>query len=176
MITPRHERLAALLAAGVPDAFLRTLHTLAEYGPLEHVLRPPEAAYFYLPSAYETQESLVGWSVTPICEGSNGDVFYLLLTRPGLQRFVQVERDHDEIGAEFGAEFAPLLAHLVIDLYAFSGLPRDTLTALAQRLGFPLAGSLFAALEQADAQGLRRSAEDDSAWRAACLPRFLLTD
>lgn len=173
MITPRHERLALLLAAGVPDAFLRTLHTLAEYGNLEHVLRPPEAAYFYLPSAYDTQESLIGWRVTPICEGSNGDVFYLLLTRPGLQRFVHIERDHDEVDSDFGAEFAPLLAHLVIDLHAFSGLPRDALVALCQRLGFPLAASLFEALEQADAQGLRRSAEDDSAWRAACLPRFL---
>lgn len=175
MITPRHERLAVLLKAGVPDAFLRTLPTLADDGKLEHVLRPPETAYFCLPSAYETQESLVGWNVTPICDGSNGDVFYLLLTRPGLQRFVQIEKDHDDIGNEFGAEFPPLLAHLMIDLYEFSGLPRNQLAALGQRLGFPLAASLFAALEQADALGLRRSAEADAAWRAEQLPQFLLT-
>lgn len=175
MITPRHDRLATLLAAGVPDAFLRTLHSLAEYGNLEHVLRPPEAAYFYLPPAYDTQESLAGWRVTPICEGSNGDVFYLLLTRPGLRRFVHVERDHDEIGHEFGAEFPPLLAHLLIDLHEFSALPPDRLADLGQRLGFPLAASLFAALDKADADGVRRSADDDSAWRAVHLPRFLLT-
>lgn len=175
MITPRHDRLATLLAAGVPDAFLRTLHTLAEYGSLEHVLRPPEAAYFYLPSAYETQESLVGWSVTPICEGSNGDVFYLLLTRPGLQRFVYIEKDHDDIGHDFGEEFPPLLAHLLIDLHEFAGLPRDRLADLGQRLGFPLAASLFDALEQAAVQGLRRTAEDDHSWRAMHLPPFLLT-
>jgi hypothetical protein len=175
MITPRQDRIATLRKAGVPASFLQALDTLADYGDLQHVLQAPDAAYFYLPSIDGTYESLAGWTVTPVCDGSNGDVFYVLLTRPGVRRFVYFTLESDEIHEDFGAEFPPLLAHLLVDLYEFSELPVAELAAIGQRLGFPLAASLFEALEQADAQGLRRSGADDKAWRAVQLPRFLLT-
>ena len=150
MLTTPENRVHKLKAAGVPDQFLLALEHLKEFGDLQFVLQPPEAAYFYLPSICDSYVCLSGWEVTPVCDGSNGDVFYVLLSTDRESKFAYFELENDEIYGDFGGNFLGLLAHLLIEFYEFSELSAGALTVLGERMGFGNADALFQALEQAN--------------------------
>lgn len=173
MLTNPENRIAKLKAAGVSDQFLQALEDLHEFGDLKYVIQPPEAAYFYLPSVCDSYGCLSGSEVTPVFEGSNGDVFYVLLSTNRESKFVYFELENDEIYGDFGSNFLGLLAHLLIEFYEFSELSVSELTVLGERMGFENAEALFQALEQADQSKLRSTFESDCNWRKQNVPRII---
>ena len=120
MLIPEEERREALLRAGVPETFLDAIDNLEEYGALQYLILEPEAAYDYLPTIEDEYEILDGYDIVPICDGPNGDSFYVLLLGSEGFRFVYFELEADEIYHDFKDSFQRLLAHLVIDWVEFT--------------------------------------------------------
>ena len=121
-------------------------------------------------------ECLSGWEVTPVCDGSNGEVFHVLLSTPDESKFVRFELENDEIYDDYGSDFQALLADLLIDLYEFSELPVDELVDVGERLGFVRPAALFRALVDASARHLRSTFQTDRLWRQAQLPGIIRGD
>ncbi len=155
-LTPAAERRQRLLAAGIPQAFLAALSSLDERSDdLDIVLRDEEDAYFYLPTS--SWADLEGYEVTPIASGSNGDTFFLLLTRGEEQRLV-------DFGLEEGIRleldsFDQALARIVME---FADLRDDLDDAAIERvaleLGYAKTRKLLAAWQAKDAEALKRLA------------------
>jgi hypothetical protein len=173
MLTTPENRIAKLKAADVPEEFLQALENLNAFGDFQFVIQTPEASYFYLPTICDTYRCLLGWEVTPICNGGNGDVFYALLSSEQKSKFVYFELENDEIYGDFGSNFLGLLAHLLIYFYEFSELPVNDLTVFGERMGFRNADALFQALEQASQDKQRATIEGDRNWRNTILPGII---
>lgn len=174
MLTKPEDRIEKLKAAGVNGHFLHAIEQLDAFGDLKFIISPPDASYFYLPSVCTSYSCLSSWEVTPICNGSNGDVFYTLLSAHDKYKFVYFELENDEIYGDFGHDFLGLLAHLLIEFYEFSEKTSiEELTGYGERMGFDNAGALFQALKQADECKLRSTFMDDEAWRKTHLPRII---
>ena len=136
MIVQEERRKENLLDAGVTSQFLDAIDRLEELGEIQYQIQKPEGAYWYLPSIEHEYEILKGFDITPICDGSNGDSFYVLLSKPDERKFVYFELEADEIYNDFGGSFQLLLAHLIIDLIGFSEDQNiEDITKLAESLG-----------------------------------------
>ncbi|MDD1794429.1 hypothetical protein LRP50_14945 [Enterovibrio sp. ZSDZ42] len=120
MIVQEESRKENLLSAGVTSQFIDAIDRLEELGEIQYQIQKPESAYWYLPSIENEYEILRGFDITPICDGSNGDSFYVLLSKPDERKFVYFELEADEIYNDFGGSFQLLLAHIIIDLMDFS--------------------------------------------------------
>lgn len=173
MLTPADQRIALLLSKGVPQAFLDALASLDEHGPLRFAIRPPQGAYFYLPKIAHYR-CIAGYTVTPIHDGANGDVFHVHLGRGGESRFVRFALERDEIHADYGGDFQRMLADLMIDLYESADeVPIEELARIGSRIGFVAPLRLLRALEAADQANLRSSFAADAQWRAGTVPTIL---
>lgn len=162
-ITAVADRSKVLIDAGVPSAFLSALDDLGSLGDLRFLLKAPESAYFYIPEIEKSYSCLLGWQITPICDGSNGDVFYVHLANSRDSKFVYFELENDEIYGDFGKNFQFMLAHLLIAFFEFSELGTEELSRIAGRLGFEKAPELLAALERDN--HMRDTFESDKNWR-----------
>jgi len=135
------------------------------------VIQGPDAAYYYLPDILDQSAILDGCEVTPVCDGINGDSFYVHLANALTSRFVYFVLEVDEIYRDFGASFRLLFADLLIELYEFADeTPIEELSRVGERLGLPKASRLLRALEEADRSGARRTMELDDAWREKRIP------
>ncbi len=170
MITPPEKRISALVDAGVPLSFLEAFANPDALGDLRFMLRAPDSAYFHLPQILNTRDILADFEVTPIVDGSNGDTFYVLLSRGGVRRFVHFELEADEIYGDFGEDFRLMLADLLIGIYEFSEQDLQSLIGVGRLLGFERSEDLFNALHEADQRGARNTFESDNAWRASFIP------
>ncbi|WP_394391754.1 hypothetical protein [Shewanella woodyi] len=136
MIVQEESRKENLLSAGVTSQFIDAIDRLEELGEIQYQIQNPEGAYWYLPSIENEYEILRGFDITPICDGSNGDSFYVLLSKPDERKFVYFELEADEIYNDFGGSFQLLLAHLVIDLMDLSEVQSiEDITKFAESLG-----------------------------------------
>lgn len=86
-LTPRGVRANRLRELGVPPAFISTIKRISKRRDcLEGSLLQEDNAYFYLTTGDWTE--LEGTEVTPLATGSNGDTFFLALTRDEATQFV----------------------------------------------------------------------------------------
>ena len=120
MIITEENRESVLLSQGATSSFIEALETLEEFGEIQYQIQNPEGAYYYLPSIENEYEILKGFDIVPICDGPNGDSFYVLLLRDEEARYVYFELEADEIYNDFGSSFQLLLAHIIIELQGFS--------------------------------------------------------
>ncbi|MBD3657599.1 hypothetical protein [Marinobacter sp.] len=174
MIVEAEKRKEVLVAAGVPEEFLSAIDSPNSFEDLEFIAKAPDGFYFYLPPVFKNYKILKGYDVTPIYEGSNGDTYYVLLTRDQEVRFVHFELEQDAIYSDYGNKFQFMLADFLIDYYEFA-----TEVSIAQlsdygvKLGFENSKALFEALEHADENGMRKTFELDENWRKENLPQFV---
>lgn len=174
MITPREYRAEVLLRAGVPRAFLDAMDHLDSVAKLRYCIARPDGAYHYLPQIAPAYKALMGWDITPVCDGANGDVFFVHMAYGNLTRFAHFELEVDEIYDDYGPNFQRMLADLLIDYYEFDDEAEiDELVAVGQKLGFVNSVGLFSALEQASENDARRTFELDKKWRKATLPGII---
>lgn len=174
MIIPLEQRAEVLLRAGVPPAFLAAMDKLESLAKLRFCISRPDGAYHYVPQIADGYKSLKGWDITPVCDGSNGDVFYVHMARGGESRFAHFELEVDEIYDDYGTNFQRMLADLLIDYYEFDDEAELAgLIAVGDQLGFVNSAGLFKALDEADSLSLRSSFESDARWREANLPDIL---
>jgi len=120
MIISKENREDKLISVGVKSQFFQALRNLEELGDLQFQIQEPTGAYFYLEQLENQYEILKDYHITPICDGSNGDTFYVLLSKEDEVRFVYFGLEDDEIYEDFKDSFELLLAHLIIELMDFS--------------------------------------------------------
>ncbi|RJG35908.1 hypothetical protein [Motilimonas pumila] len=174
MIVEAEKRKGVLVDAGVPEEFLSAIDSPNGFEDLEFIAKAPDGFYFYLPSVFKNYEILKGYEVTPIYEGSNGDTYYVLLTRGQEVRFVHFELEQDAIYSDYGAKFRFMLADFLIDYYEFATeVSIGQLSDYGVKLGFERSKALFEALEHADENGMRKTFELDKKWRKENLPQFV---
>lgn len=167
MIVPIQNREQTLVAAGVKREFLEALQQLEAYAGLRFVIKPPEGAYDYLPTIIGSYKILNGFTVTPVCDGANGDTFYVLLTQQSQKKFVYFSLESDCIYYDFGDDFQLLLAHIIIAVFEVSEESDADIIELAERIGFGKAPALIAALSELTvATNMQR-------WQQQELPRIL---
>jgi hypothetical protein len=174
MLTPVEKRTERLKAAGVFSEFLYAQDHPVEFQDLQDDLVFPDSAYFYLPQIYEASPYLVGWNITPVFDNSNGDIYYVHMEKDGIEKFACIYLEGQELGQDFGPDFRYLLMDFLIDLYEFYfDSPIADLARIGERLGFTNTNQLLNALVAAEEKGLRRSFEDDRAWREINLPLII---
>jgi len=120
MIILENERKNVLLEAGATQSFLDAVDNLEMMGEIQYQIQKPDGAYFYLPTIENEYDILSGYDIVPICDGPNGDSFYVLLKNKDNFKYVYFELEADEIYNDFGSSFQLFLAHLIIDYLGFS--------------------------------------------------------
>jgi hypothetical protein len=155
------ERRAQLLAAGVPEAFLRVL----ERDPMNDPLRGHLGETRWVGAQVADSRLPRGFAALSLY--GEGAEALLVLTRSDETRFVRFEAE-DGILDDYGGSFDLVLADLLIDLYE-EETPEAELEGWARELGFARLNELLAELEAAD----RSTFEKDEAWRATRLRELL---
>lgn len=174
MIIEAEKRRDILVSAGVPEQFLSAIEYPERFEDLKFMAKAPDGFYFYMPSVLDNYKILSGYDVTPIYEGSNGDTYYVLLTRDEEIRFIHFELEQDSIYEDYGSSFQLMLADFLIDYYEFATeVSIEQLSDYGVKLGFKNAKRLFEALEEADQNGIRKTFELDKKWRNEVLPKIV---
>lgn len=161
-ITSEEERRETLVSAGVSTEFLDAIDNPSKFEDLEFIFRYPKSFYWYYPDI-ASYKCLQGFEVTPVFDGSNGDMFYVMLSRQGERQFVQFELEQDEIYENFGDNFMYLMAYFLIRYYEFAELDLHQLSENGIEMGFEKSRQLFRMLAEADE---KRERMDDVKWRS----------
>jgi len=168
MIIQEQRRKEKLLSAGVTSQFLDAVDRLKELGDIQYQIQNPESAYYYLPSIENEYQILKGFDITPICDGPNGDSFYVLLSKPDESKFVYFELEIDEIYNDFGASFQLFLAHIIIELWDFSeDQSTEELVQFAASMGLAKAKDVMQGLSE-----LNQDADIEQ-WELNVLPNII---
>ena len=165
VITSEDIRRDKLISAGVPSEFLDAIENPSEFTDLEFLFQYPKSFYWYYPDI-ASYECLQGFEVTPIFDGSNGDTFFVMLSKQGERHFAWFELEQDEIYESFGSNFMYLLAYFLIKYYESTELNLDQLSEYGEQMGFEKSRQLFSMLADADEKCERM---DDVKWRSANL-------
>jgi hypothetical protein len=173
MITPLNKRMALLSKSGIPLPLLQAIENTEAHGDLHYVIRHPGAAYFYLPKIYHTRTYLNGYEITPICDGCNGEIFYVQLTNQINKKFISFSLENDAFYTSFDQDFRYLFADLLIQLYESSELLTTELIEIGKKLGFKNASALFSSLDIANETRERATFLLDSVWRNHKLPLII---
>lgn len=161
MITPEEDRRQRLISANVPAQLLDAINVSSECEDLEFIICYPKSAYHYLSNIQDQYAILLGYEITPIFDGCNGDTCSVMLTKGS------------EILDDFGSNFEVMFANLVIEYYEFSELTLDELIKNSKKLGFDQANILLEALSLADVKRERETFDNDRKWRNENLPRMI---
>lgn len=175
MITHIDKREEKLVAAGVPKALLAAIDKPSEFRNLEFVAKKPDGFYFCPESIWQDYEILSGFEVTPIYEGCNSDIYYVLLSKKHENRFVCFGLEQDEIYDDYGSNFSLMFASFLIDYYQFSDeVTLEELIDYGLRMGFTQSEKLFKELENADNNQFLTTFEEDKKWRNQILYEIIL--
>ena len=171
-LTELKRRRQVLEANGVPLGFLDAADSPEDYGDLRWLAGSFGEAYFYIPQILH-YEILRDATITPIWTDDGGETYLALHAREGETRFVRFGLESmDEFYRDYGTHVELMIAELLVRLYESSEESIDELSAIGVRIGFPNAQQLFQALERADANHERSTAEANRLWRARELPRI----
>jgi hypothetical protein len=174
MIVQKGQRKEILVNSGVATEFLDAIDHLEQYGDLQFMLKPPEGAYFYLPGIEKQYKILEGFNIVPICDGSNGDSFYVLLFNENETKYVRFELECDEIYCDYGPVFSLLLADIVIEFYEFADdLSSEEIAEIGLKLGLKASKLLLNELDAAESAGTRSTFEKDQLWKKEKLPLII---
>ncbi len=155
------ERRAQLLAAGVPEPFLRVL----ERDPAKDTLRAEFGDTKWMGAKFTDPRLPEGFTALSIFKV--GGAWLLALSRGEERSFIRFSAEDGGTDA-YGDSFEAALADILIELYE-AETPADQLVRWAHELGFSRGRELLAALEEAD----RSTFEKDANWRATRLRQLL---